>query len=77
MNLCVKAIFGMLAAGLSDRVGRRPVLVMCNLPWWVLQSDYDELCRYPGIMRRSRRNQDPYQSMILLNACNCLASKQS
>ena len=30
MNLCVKAISGMLTAGLSDRVGRRPVLVMCT-----------------------------------------------
>ncbi|CAE7543709.1 ydhC [Symbiodinium sp. CCMP2592] len=29
MNLCVKAIFGMATAGLSDRIGRKPVLLVC------------------------------------------------
>ncbi|CAE7879004.1 AQR1, partial [Symbiodinium sp. KB8] len=29
MNLCIKAVFGMATAGLSDRIGRRPVLLVC------------------------------------------------
>ena len=30
MNLFVKATFGLLAAGLSDRIGRRPVVLFCT-----------------------------------------------
>lgn len=29
INLVVKAVFGLLAAGLSDRIGRRPVVLFC------------------------------------------------
>ena len=29
LNLVVKSIFGLISAGLSDRIGRRPVVLAC------------------------------------------------
>lgn len=56
MNLCVKAISGMLTAGLSDRVGRRPVLVMCH--WAAFSEGVVEFWVQPGGKWVSRADEE-------------------